>query len=65
MAEENKFWMVYCAGGKYPRKVHHSQEEAFAEAERIAKKDQCQVYVLAPIAVCRRKETPVEWEDIN
>lgn len=65
MNEGDKFWMVYCDKGNYPRKIHENKAEAFAEAERLAKKDKCKVFVLASIAVCTQKETPVEWEDIN
>ena len=59
-----KFWMVYVEDGNPPSSKHDTYEEAVAEVERLARKENKPVYLLIPSKVCRVKvvEPPVVWE---
>lgn len=46
---EQTFWMVYAAGRNAPTKKHPTFLEAENEAIRLAKTNQCSVYVLQAI----------------
>ena len=59
-----KFWECYVentGGGQHHK--HYSLEEAEAEAERLARKEQGKtVYLFECVGKCRVKEMPVRWE---
>lgn len=56
---ESVFWMVYVEGRSSPVKLHHTQDSAEQEAQRLAIKNQCPAFVLQavggykPISVMR------------
>ena len=40
-------YLVYVAGGDMPKMVHHEWSAAWKEAERLAKKENKQAYILS------------------
>lgn len=40
-------YLVYVAGGDMPKMVHHTWGDAWKEAERLAKKENKQTYILS------------------
>ena len=59
-SEVKKFYMIYNPKDGTPRVKHYNYEEAKAEAERLAKKENTEIYVLFVAGVCRRVPL-VEW----
>jgi len=59
-----KFFMLYVKGRQGPAVKHFSQEEAMAEAERLAQLPENlgkKVYLLEAIGYCEVELTPVTW----
>ncbi len=60
-----KFWMVFVTGTKGCTKQHSDEEQARAEAERLAKLYPAEkVYLLEAIDFCIA-DTPVVWAEVE
>lgn len=49
MDERQTFWMLYADGHSTPTHRHGTIEQARAEAERLAEKLNCRVYILQAV----------------
>lgn len=54
-------YLVYNPKGRKPKKVHHNWADARQEAERIARKELCNIYILQVDAVL----CPIQSVDID
>lgn len=68
MKTEEKFFMVYVDGRRYPEKKHATQQSAETEAERLAQLPDNQghyVYVLESVACCIKRSVDWVYSNIN
>jgi hypothetical protein len=61
----NAFYMLYVEGGNSPTATHMSRIEAYAEAERLARKTLKRVYILKGIEIVEVSEAPIKRTELE
>ena len=58
-------YLIYNPKGNKPKRIHHSWHAAREEAERIAKKELTNIYILRVDSIIKpRQRVEIEWDII-
>ena len=61
-----RFWLVWNPAGRSPSHRHKSIEDAVKEAERLARQEPGQRFiVLEALRMCQVPELPIKWSELE